>query len=731
MLRFVASRCVPDPKPVCAQGFLSLEFGTGFANPPAVMNLSALRSPALSLLAVLVAVSSCKPKPPVPVLKRADGTEIEAPPPPDASDEEKAAEILARADALRAEGNTAEADGKEEELLQTHPGTRAAATVFRKRGEAAYASHDPQGAVDAFEKLLFYRPQYREAGAIRENYARALIDTGRAADAAAQVRALLGDGGADSKQIELGLLLADALARSGAGLEALEIVVDLHEQRALTPAQKATVEAKAPRIVDAMGYDALQAAWSESQTPDWRFIAPAIGFRLTKMYYHVRDFEKSEAVLQEFLSRHSDSTYGEPAREFKKRFQDRFDVNPKVVGVLLPLSGRFKPFGERSLAAIKLALGESPPFELVVKDTQADANATSRAVEELVLEHHVMAIIGPLFSSSAHAAATKAEELTVPLITLSHRAGLPQMGPWIFRTGLTIEAQAESLAKVAFDEMGFTKFALMWPRSRYGVEFTTAFWREVEKRGGEITAAQSYEHDQTTFRDEVRRIVGRYYLWARWDYRRELDKLKARKLPSHRFKAALDDVQKNVPPIVDFDAIVIPDTGKNIGLLAPALAVEDIVMTRDPKMLQKIRKATGRDDIHPVTLMGGSTWNHPQTPESCDRYCEEAIFVDGYYPDSPDPKVRDFVAKFRDSVGADPVLSDAQAFDTAKMLVELYDQAPATRKQLREALLALVAYHGVTGKVSFEKSGEALRELFVLTIEEREIKRWNEREPEG
>ncbi|MEM6733572.1 MAG: penicillin-binding protein activator, partial [Myxococcota bacterium] len=386
---------------------------------------------------------------------------------------------------------------------------------------------------------------------------------------------------------------------------------------------------------------------------------------------HVRAYDDSRRVLTAYLQRHGSGPYASAAKEFASRLEARFSVNPKAVGVLVPLSGRFKPFGERSLEAIKIAFAKTSGIELVVKDTEANANVTTAAVEQLVLEHNVIAIIGPLFSSSALAAAQKAEELSVPLLALSYRDGIPEIGPWVFRTGLTVEAQAKGLAKVAFDELGFTRFALMWPRSRYGVAFATAFWKEVEQRKGEIKAAEAYEHDQTTFRSAVRRMVGRYYLYGRWDYRQKLSELRAMKLPSHRFKAAVEKLQKELPPIVDFDAIIIPDTGKNIGLIAPALAVEDIVMTRDPKMLEKIKKATGAKTLNPVTLMGGSTWNHPQTPESCDRYCNEAIFVDAYYPDNPETQVRDFVSEFRDAVGADPVLIDAQAYDTARLLAGL------------------------------------------------------------
>lgn len=685
----------------------------------------------IAVAVLLIASAACKPKPPVPVLKRADGSVINSPPPPDESTEESANALAREVETLRGRGEQDAARAKADQILQDYPNTLAAAEIYERRAGEAADSGALDEAVAYYEKLLFYRPQFVRVDAARRRYAELLLEAGRPADAAEMLKSLFEDGNADAEQIRIGLLLADALAKSGQGLKALDTVVRLRRQSATSADQKARIEDQAPSLVDSLDYRSLQDAWERSSNPEWQFIAPAIGFKLVKMHYHVRAYAESRDVLEDYLARHGSGPYAEAARSFADRLEARFRVNPRAVGVLVPLSGRFKPFGERSLEAIKIALGNDSPIELVVRDTKADANTAVQALDEMVLQHNVIAVIGPLVSKAALAAAQKAEELSVPLLTLSYRKGLPETGPWVFRTGLTVEAQAKGLAKVAFEELGFTRFALMWPRSRYGVAFATAFWKEVERRRGEIRAAESYEHDQTTFREQARRMVGRYYIYGRRDYRTGLAELRAKRLPSHRYRAAVEKLQKELPPIVDFDAIIIPDTGRNIGLIAPALAVEDIVMTRDPRMLEKIRKATGRDRVNPVTLMGGSTWNHPQTPESCDRYCEEAVFVDAYYPDNPDAMVRDFVAAFRREIGADPVLSDAQAFDTARMLREVLNSGPKERDQLREVLLKMPAVKGVTGTLKFADNGEAIKELFVLTIDDRTIQLWNQRSPEG
>jgi branched-chain amino acid transport system substrate-binding protein len=468
------------------------------------------------------------------------------------------------------------------------------------------------------------------------------------------------------------------------------------------------------------------ALWDDVKSdPRFGALQAALAYKLAKIYYHVRDFKRSEDMLRLVTTKYGDSSFGPPARDFLARLTARFIVDGRTIGVILPLTGKYEQYGQRSLAAIKLALRPDPTIRLVVKDTQGDPAVVSQAVEDLVLLDHVIAIIGPLFSNEALSAAQKAEELSVPLLTLSFREGLPEIGPFVFRTALTVETQAKELARVAFEELGFSRFALLYPRNSYGLEFVNAFWDEVDRRKGEIRGAESYDNDQTTFTEPVRRLVGRWYLNNRQDFKDALAQLKRRKLAPTQMQNAVEKLQKRLPPIVDFDAVVIPDSSEKIGLIAPALAVEDLVTTRDPKELEKIEKATGNPNIHPVTLLGASTWNSPQTLESCERYCEGAVFVDAFFPDSPDPKVRDFVAAFHDATGAAPHLGEAQAFDTAGLLRTILNtKKPADRTTLRDELAHFGTYEGVTGRLYFDGSGEPKKELFVLTIQDGAIRRW-------
>ena len=102
---------------------------------------------------------------------------------------------------------------------------------------------------------------------------------------------------------------------------------------------------------------------------------------------------------------------------------------------------------------------------------------------------------------------------------------------------------------------------------------------------GRLTAAQSYEPGETDFRDPIQRLVGTYYIDE--DRGKELllrttewqkdQALKAEVQKDAKKVNPQDKVPKDLlPPIVDFDAIFIPDDPKTVGQISAMLAYNDV-----------------------------------------------------------------------------------------------------------------------------------------------------------
>ncbi|MBK7845680.1 MAG: ABC transporter substrate-binding protein [Bdellovibrionales bacterium] len=148
---------------------------------------------------------------------------------------------------------------------------------------------------------------------------------------------------------------------------------------------------------------------------------------------------------------------------------------------------------------------------MAVLDSEGNPDIARRSVERLVTEDHVIALIGSLLSKTAVAVASKSDELGVPSIALSSKSGITEIGPTVFET-LTGEMQVRQLVNVAMNDLGITRFAIMYPNDAYGVEYANLFWDEVLARGGTISGAQTYEPNQTDFSAPIQRLVGTFIL---------------------------------------------------------------------------------------------------------------------------------------------------------------------------------------------------------------------------
>ncbi len=446
---------------------------------------------------------------------------------------------------------------------------------------------------------------------------------------------------------------------------------------------------------------------------------PAVAMKLARIYVHLREFSEAEARVADLLQRWPDSTWAQDARALRERLQRRSQVNPGVIGVAAPLSGKLQPYGEAVMQGVGLALAEAPGFKVVARDTRGEPDGAAQALEELTLQEGAIAVLGGFISAEAPRAAAVAQELEVPFVSLSRAEKLTEAGPFVFRLMLTAQAQAQALAWFAFERRNLRRFAIVYPNVPYGVELANAFWDEVEARGGEVRAAETYDQDRTTFAPLVKDMVGKLYLDERPDWQEKAREIAKEEKDPYRRAKALEKARKALEPIVDFDAVFIPDFAKNLALVAPALAVEDVVTTTcDQKELDRIRKAAGREDLKPVQLLGGNGWDDPGLVERSGKYVQCSVFVDGFFAASERPETRRFVDAFLKRYGKPPSILEASAYDAARMVRQAVERdRAATRDAVRAALTGLKGFKGATGDIGFDARREPAKALFFLTVD--------------
>lgn len=379
------------------------------------------------------------------------------------------------------------------------------------------------------------------------------------------------------------------------------------------------------------------------------------------------------------------------------------------IGVLLPLTGEQESYGNQVLNGIKTAIemvkltNPSRNIQLVVEDVGAGGDAARQAVQKLLVEHQVIALIGPLNSKDTEAIADLAQTNSLPVLSLSPAENVTQFGSTVFRNSITKNEQAVSLAKFLWEVMGIHRAAILYPNNSYGKEFMELFWNEFEKRGGEIRGAEEYDRNVTDFATPIKKMVG---LWRK-DLRRNEICSKSQADQWTQMKKIGGELPKcypieQLPPIVDFEAIFVPDSYDKARQILPTLLYYD---------------------VKGVQVLGTNLWNTDELlAGTVGNEMEGALFLDGFYKSSPTPEVVEFMQKYYELYNAEPGILEAQGFDSAMSLLHiLIKKSPSSREGMVKQLTKMNNYKGVTGLTGFNGDREAIRNINTLIIDQNKI----------
>ncbi|MBD0316207.1 MAG: penicillin-binding protein activator [Nitrospiraceae bacterium] len=412
-------------------------------------------------------------------------------------------------------------------------------------------------------------------------------------------------------------------------------------------------------------------------------------------YYNARGEDHlAEREIQLFLSAFPTHFYSRKANEMLGLLKTKLRTNQYFIASVLPLSGRLAPFANDVLEGIQLAVERTreqsgtPSIGLIVKDTEADRGSFLDDLSDLLKDDRLLAVIGPMLSKNLPAMAEMAQKTRVPLITPA--ATLPNVrrfGSYLFSTSLTYGLQAKRIAAYAATEQGYRRFCILHPDTVYGRELARLFAQEVRLRDGEVIAVESYKEGETDFGPQIKR-------------------LKAEDLKKYGLAVPVD-----APPLIGkplgkpekrllytpgFDAIFIPSRAQEIGLIAAQLAYHDVK----------------------VPLLGTNGWNSQDFARTADRTVDGAVFVDGFFANSPSAPVQDFVQRYQKRFQTPPSLFAMQGYDAARVVIEAVRRGASSAEAVQELLTAQRDWPALTGPASFGVDGTLQRPLFLLQVKQ-------------
>ena len=412
-------------------------------------------------------------------------------------------------------------------------------------------------------------------------------------------------------------------------------------------------------------------------------------YQIALMEYERENNEEAKKIFLQFLESSPHHKNAERVKTLVEEIDRKTTFRRELIGCLLPLSGHYEAFGNRALKAVQLARDRfnftsgKPDLQLVVRDTESDPKTIKHLMKELD-ERGVALIIGPLVTSEQ--AAVEAQKREIPIITLTQKTGITEIGEYAFRNFLTPDMQVEALVSCAIDQFGIERFAILYPDEDYGRTFMNLFKDRAEYYGAEVVEVEPYSPDQTDFSAPIKKMA-----------RISADLEKKVSAPHRRHIKAKSGQQKKDVVVSDFDAIFIPDQSSKAALIAPQLTY------------------WGVDN---VLLMGTNLWHSDQLIATAKNYVQEAILVDIYYAQSSEKAVQNFIRAFEKVYGQQPGFMEGLAYDTAMIAFQTAaDPEVRSRKGVRDHLLKTLNFDGTTGLTSFNASGEGQKKLYLLQIQ--------------
>lgn len=343
------------------------------------------------------------------------------------------------------------------------------------------------------------------------------------------------------------------------------------------------------------------------------------------------------------------------------------DVSEITIGSANPMTGDSAQFGEMKVNAIQLAIDEvnekggidGKKVKLEVGDDTGNPKEAPNVAQKFASNNKILSVIGHWNSSATLAARGIYDAAGIPVITDSVNEVITDgTTPNVFRISLTDTAQAEYLAKYAYNELGKRNVAILYTANDFGTGLKNAFTKAFTELGGKITVSETYFEGQSK------------------DFSPQLTKIKASK----------------------------PDL-----LFAPGYYVEVALIAQQAK-------SVGLD----IEMLGTEGISSEELVKLGGKAVEGIKFTGFFHPDVEFEGTKEFVDAFKAKYNKEPDTYAALAYDSAKIILKAIEENGPTREGIKKYLDEVKDFPGVAGPITFENNG-VTRGIIILTVKDGKI----------
>lgn len=340
-----------------------------------------------------------------------------------------------------------------------------------------------------------------------------------------------------------------------------------------------------------------------------------------------------------------------------------------MVGLLLPLSGPNASLGQGMLDAAQMALFDvkGGRVALLPRDTHGSAEGAAAAARD-ALDHGARLLIGPLTAPEVEAVKPLAAERGVAVLAFSTAASVAGDGAYVL--GLLPSEEVRRVVGFAHQK-GTQRFAVLAPETAYGRLVAEALKAEAATEQVSIAQTVFFDPNAIDLAPSVRQLAN---------------------YASHKVANAPDPASEEAQAAGDvgFDAVLLPEGGQQLKLLAPLL----------PQY--------GIDPAH-VRYLGTGIWDGDPTLAG-----EPAL--EGAWYAAPDPTGRvDFEKRFAAVYGHAPPRLATLAYDATALAAAL-SRGPEGADFSADALTNPNGFVGLDGIFRLRADGRVERGLAVIEI---------------
>ena len=329
------------------------------------------------------------------------------------------------------------------------------------------------------------------------------------------------------------------------------------------------------------------------------------------------------------------------------------------IGILTPLTGDVASWGEMQKRATELALEKvnslggvkGQKVKVVYEDDQATPKVGVNAFQKLTQVDKVPIVVGSPASNVTLAVAPIANQAKVVLLSSGSTATeVGKAGPYVFRIMPSDEVQSSIMADWAW-ELGYKKVAIIYEENAWGRGLMEAFTKDFPARGGTIVTVQAADPGATDFRTQLLKIM-------------------------------------TLSP----DAIYAPLYTRGAGLM--------IKQAREMGIEQQV--------------LGADVYGTPELIQAGGTAVEGVLYTT--FGEYHGPEYQEFAKRYKEKYGIDVETYTTYCYDAFMIAVEAIERIPKEKDingpNIREELLKIKDYRGVTGLTTFDGRNSAIGKTF-------------------